>query len=138
HDISEQFFKSPPTSEHIKLTAEAGVGDAAFIHYHYDTPQAPVSPALSAGVWVRATKPGVQLRARVVFPKEPDPARPEAPLTMLIVGKAYEKSRTCDKLTIEDVPALVGKHLPALQATIGRNVNAADAYIDRLVLNVYS
>ena len=29
----------------------------------------------------------MQLRARVVFPKEPDPARPQSPLTMLIVGE---------------------------------------------------
>src|SRR5687768_397597 len=63
HDISDQSFKSQPTSEHIKLTAEAGAGDTAFIHYHYDTPPAPVSPALAAGVWIKATRPGVQLRA---------------------------------------------------------------------------
>ena len=138
HDISTLSFKSQPSSEHIQITTEAGTGDAAFVHYYYETPPAPVSPVLSASVWVKATKPGTQLRARVVFPKEPDPSRPEASLTMLIVGKSYEKTRNWDKLTLEDVPALVGKHLPALQAKIGRNVNATDAYIDRLVLNIYS
>src|SRR5262245_23352393 len=75
HDISDQSFKSQPTSEHIKLVCEAATGDAAFIHYQYDTPPAPVNAALSAGVWVKATKAGVQLRARVVFAQDPDPAR---------------------------------------------------------------
>ncbi len=138
HDISDQSFKSQPTSEHFKLTSDLAAGDAAFIHYHYDTPPAPITAALSAGVWVKATKTGVQLRARVVFPKEPDPARPESPLTMLVVGDAYADARTWKKLTLTDVPGLVGKHLPVLQTKIGRAVNSTGAYIDRLVLNLYT
>jgi hypothetical protein len=138
HDISTQSFKSQPSSEHIKLVCDAGTGDAAFVHYFYETPPAPVSEVLSASVWVKATKPGVQLRARVVFPKEPDPERPEVPLTMLIVGDTYDGARTWKKLSLGNVPDLVGRHLPATQAKIGRAVNRTDAYIDRLVLNLYA
>jgi hypothetical protein len=138
HDISDQSFNSQPTSEHVKLTADAAAGDSAYIHYYYDTPPAPVTAALSAGVWVKATKTGVQLRARVVFPKEPDPARPEAPLTALIVGDTSDKTRAWQKLTLTDVPGLVGKLLPRLQTQIGRAVNSTGAYIDRLVLNLYT
>src|SRR4051812_26502530 len=50
HDVSTQSFHSQPSSEHVKLVCDAGTGDAAFVHYSYDTPQAPVSEALSAGV----------------------------------------------------------------------------------------
>jgi hypothetical protein len=138
HDISTNSFKSQPSSEHIVLNTEAGTGDSAFVHYSYDTPPAPVSALLTASVWVKASKPGTQLRARVVFPKEQDPTRPEGYLTMLIVGTSYTKARAWEKLTLEDVPGLVGKHLPALQAKIGRNVNTADAYVDKLILNLYS
>src|SRR5262245_26709770 len=59
HDISTLCFKSQPSSEHIKLTAEAATGDSAYIHYYYETPPAPVSEVLSAGVYVKATKGGV-------------------------------------------------------------------------------
>jgi len=138
HDISTLSFKSQPSSEHIKITCEAATGDAAFVHYNYDTPPAPISEVLSAGVWVKSTKAGVQLRARVVLPKEPDPANPQAALTMLIVGKTSEKSRQWDKLTLENVPELLGKHLPVIQAKTGRAVNTTGAYIDRLILNVYT
>ena len=138
HDISTRFFHSQPSSEHVKLVADAGVGDAAFIHYTYDTPQAPISEVLSAAVWVKATKAGVQLRARVVFPKEPDPARPETNLTMLVVGETYDKPRDWQQLTLGNVPQLLGKHLPVVQAKVGRAVNTTDAYIDRLVLNLYA
>ena len=138
HDISTQSFHSQPASEHVKLLAEPGTGDAAYIHYYYDTPPAPVSEVLTAGVWVKATKSGIQLRARVVFPKEPDPARPESRLTMLVVGDVYDQPRSWQKLGLGNVPELVGKHLPVIQAKIGRTVNTTDAYIDRLVLNLYS
>jgi uncharacterized protein (TIGR03067 family) len=140
HDISTQSFHSQPSSEHIRLVSEAAAGDAGYIHYVYDTPQSPVTESLSARVWVKATKGGVQLRVRIVFPKEPDPDRPETPLTMLIVGKTYsaEKARSWDKLTIENVPELIGKHLPAIRTKTGRAVNVDGAYIDRLVLNVYT
>jgi hypothetical protein len=140
HDISNVSFKSQPSSEHLKLVCEAATGDAAFVHYYYDTPPAPVSEILSAGVWVKATKPGIELRARVVFPKEPDPANPQAALTTLVVGTAYpaEKSRQWHKLTLENVPELLGKHLPVLQAKTGRAVNTSGAYIDRIVLNLYT
>ena len=142
HDISDQSFKSRPTSEHIKLTADAAVGDSAFISLplrHAD--RSGGTPALcAAGVWVTATKAGVQLRARVVFPKEQDPARPEAPLTTLILGDTCEKSHQWQKLALTDVPARWSgsKQLPVLQTKIGRAVNSTGAYIDRLVLNLYT
>ena len=50
HDISGLAFQSQPSSEHIKLTAEAATGDSAYIHYYYDTPPAPITELLSAGV----------------------------------------------------------------------------------------
>src|SRR3954470_9462849 len=43
HDVSPLAFKSHPSSEHLKLTCEAATGDAAFVHYHYDTPPAPIT-----------------------------------------------------------------------------------------------
>lgn len=140
HDISGLAFKSQPSSEHIKLTAEAATGDSAFIYYHYDTPPAPITEVLSAAVSVKATKSGIQLRARVVFPNERDPANPQAALTTLIVGDTYpaEKTRQWWPLKLQDVPAVLAKHLPVLQTQIGRAVNTKDAYIDRLVLNLYT
>ncbi|AMV23276.1 hypothetical protein VT84_02630 [Gemmata sp. SH-PL17] len=138
HDVSNDSYHSRPTSEHLLLAADLATGDSAFIHYHYDTPHAPVTAALSAGVYVKATKPGIQLRARVVFPKEQDPAHPESSLTTLIVGDTYTERGQWQKLTLTEIPALIGKHLPVLQTKIGRAVNSTGAYIDRLVLNVYT
>lgn len=138
HDISTLKFKSQPSSEHLKLNVEAATGDSAFIYYYYDTPPAPITELLTAGIWVNATRGGIQLRARIVFPNEPDPDNPQIPLTTLVVGKTYEKTRNWEKLTLDDAPELLNKCLPLVQTRIKRAVNAADAYIDRLVLNLYA
>ena len=121
HDLSTQSFKSQPTSEHFKLVSDAGTGDAAYIHYFYETPPAPITDMLTAGVWVKATKTGVQLRARVVFPKEPDPNRPDDPLTTVLVGDTYEDAKSWRKLTLTNVPELLAKHLPVLRTKAGRD-----------------
>src|SRR5262245_13479621 len=140
HDISTLCFKSQPSSEHIKLTAEAAAGDSAYVHYYYETPPAPVSEVLSAGVYVKATKGGVQLRARVVLPNEPDPNNPQAPLTLLVVGDTCpaDKTRQWHPLKLENVPQLLAKHLAFTRARLGRDVNATGAYVDRLILNLYT
>jgi|YNPMSStandDraft_1061717.scaffolds.fasta_scaffold03478_4 hypothetical protein len=140
HDISRLAFHSQPSSEHIKLVAEAATGETAYIHWYYETPPALVTELLSATVWVKATRGGIQLRARVVFPKEPDPANPQTPLTLLLQGETYpaERSRRWWPLKLHDVPRLLSRQLPILQARIGRTVNPQGAYIDRLILNVYT
>jgi hypothetical protein len=140
HDISRLAFHSQPSSEHIKLVAEAATGEVAYIHWYYETPPALVTELLSATVWVKATRGGVQLRARVVFPKEPDPANPQTPLTLLLQGDTYpaERSRRWWPLKLQDVPRLLSRQLPILQARIGRTINPQGAYIDRLILNVYT
>ena len=120
HDISTLSFKSQPSSEHIKLTAEAATGDSAYIHYYYETPPAPISELLSASVYVKATKGGIQLRARVVFPKEADPVNPQAPLTALIVGDTYTNDKTRKwEPEAPERPELLAKHLPVLRTRTG-------------------
>jgi len=138
HDLSTQSFKSQPTSEHLKLVSEAGTGDAAYVHYFYETPPAPITDQLTASVWVKATRPGTQIRARVVFPRERDPNRPDDLLTTVLVGETYTDAKTWRQLSLSQVPELLSKHMPVLRTRVGRDVNAQEAYIDRVMLNVYS
>jgi hypothetical protein len=140
HDISRVAFHSQPSSEHIKLSAEAATGETAYIHFYYETPPAPVTELLSASVWVKATRGGIQLRARVVFPKEPDPSNPQTPLTLLLQGDVYpaERSRRWWPLKLQEVPRLLSRQVPILQAKIGRTINTQGAYIDQLILNLYA
>ena len=56
HDLSDVTAHTGQQCEHIQLTAEQGT----FIHYFYPTGRAPVGDPLSASVWVKANRPGLQ------------------------------------------------------------------------------
>ena len=140
HKISDEHCKNAPTSEYIKIDANppAGAVDAEYVHYAYDTPPAPITDRLTASVWVKSYRAGVQIRARVVLPKEKDPKNPDAPLTALILGDSYKNVRQWQPLTLGNPEDLLRKHMPVLHARVGHAVDSSGAYIDRLMLNVYA
>lgn len=146
HRIVTNSYFNAPSSEYLKVEAQpvGNKADAEFMHYVYDTPACPVQAAAgeepSASVWVKSFRAGIQLRARVVLPKERDPKNPEAPLTTIIVGDAYpeERVRSWHRLTMGKMADALRKQLPVLRAQLGREIDPADAFVDRLLLNVYA
>lgn len=146
HRIVTNSYFNAPSSEYLKIEAQpaSGKSDAEFVHYVYDTPACPIAAVAgeepSASVWVKSFRSGVQLRARVVLPKERDPKTPETALTTTIVGDTYpeERIRSWHRLTVGKPAEALRKQLPVLRAQYGREIDTTDAYIDRLVLNVYA
>ncbi len=139
HKVSAEHHKSAPTSEYIKIDANppGGATEREFVHYYYETPPAPVTERLVASVAVKAYRAGPQLKARVVFPREKDPKNPDFALTTVIAGDTYDKVRQWQTMTLGDPVETFKRHLPVLQARLGRAIDPTDAYIDRLILNVY-
>ncbi len=140
HKISAEHHKSAMTSEYVKIEANppGGAADKEFVHYYYECPPAPLTEQLVAKVNVKSYRAGVQVKARVVLPKEKDPKNPDSPLTTLIPGETYDKVRQWQALGFGDPIEAFRKHMPVLHARLGRAVDPTDAYIDRIVLNVYS
>jgi len=138
--ITDTAARNATTSEYIKIEAnpKPGATDAEFVHYYYATPVAPVGPDTVARVWIKSFRTGIQLKARIVLPKEKDPKNPDLPLTTLIVGDTYTKSRTWQQLSMGDVQDALTKHKPVLVAKLKGPVDTTGAYIDSLVLNVYA
>lgn len=140
HSIDDEHARNAGTAEYIKIEANPAPGatSAEYAHYYYEIPPAPLSVDLSAQVYVKGFRGGFQLKARVVLPKEKDPVNPDAPLTTLVPGDVYTDVRKWQALGMGDVKAGLGKQMAALTAKLGRAVNDADAYVDHLVLNVYT
>ncbi len=140
HNISGEFSKSAPTSEHVKIegTPPQDATAALFAHYFYETPQAPISDRLVARVNVRGFKAGVQAKVRVVLPRERDPAAPAEPLTVLVPGDTYSRPYQWQALGFGNLETGLARQLPVLQARLGRAVDPTDAYVDRIVVNVYT
>jgi hypothetical protein len=133
HRITEEHAHGGQRSEFIHVEAETG----SFIHYVYEIGRAPIREDLTAGVWVRANRPGVQLLGRLVLPHERNPDRPEEPLTVLLRGDIYQRTSRWEPLQLRHPGKLVTDQQQQLQAQTMRAVDITDAYIDQLVLNLY-
>jgi hypothetical protein len=134
HRLTDESAHNGQRSETIQLTAQAG----SFIHYTYDVGRAPVTDDLNVTLWVRANRPGTQLLCRVVLPKEPDPQNAQDPLTLLLPVDTYQLVNRWQPLTLREPVKRLREQVQLLRAKLKRNVVADEAFVDRLVLNVYS
>jgi hypothetical protein len=133
HDMTDQAAHEGQRSEHIQIKSQ----DGSHIYYYYSTANAPIVDELTMSVWVKSSNPGIQLMARVVLPKEPNPASLQDRLTTVIRGDVYRKVGSWQRLEIGRPVKLALQQQQYLQAQLARSINIQDAYVDRLVLNVY-
>lgn len=133
HEVTDQTAHSGQYSEHIQLNTETGT----FVHYLYPLGRAPLTDELSLSVWLKANRPGPQLLARLVLPKERNPSNLSEPLTVVLHGDSYEFVGRWQRLELRKTLKLAKEQQQLLRAELNRDVDFTDAYIDRLVLNVY-
>lgn len=134
HDLTDTTAHAGQHSEHIQLTAEQG----NFIHYVYPTGRAPITEELSVSVWIKANRPGVQLSARLVLPRERNPNSLDEPVTTILRGDQYNLVSRWQRLELRRPVKLAREQQQLMRAELKRDVDFTDAYIDRLLLNVYS
>jgi hypothetical protein len=134
HELTDATAHNGQHSEHLQLFAEQGT----FIHYHYPTSRAPVTEELSASVWVKANRPGAQLMGRLVLPREKSSFNLEENLTTLVRGDQYQLVGRWQRLELHNPVKLARDQQQFMRAELRRDIDFTGAYIDRLVLNVYS
>lgn len=118
--------------ENVRLLA----GQGTHIYFAYTLGRAPVIAEFAPSLWVKATRPNVQLMARVVLPRSQDP-RTGKPLSALVRGDFYTEVGAWQKLFIPEVQKLVQREVVILRSQFGKEVDAREAYIDLIVLNTY-
>ena len=112
------------------------VGNGEFVYFEHDIGRPTIIDELQASVWVRASRPGVQLLARVVFPRAIDEASGQ-PVTMLVRGTTYTRADAWEALQLTNIPELVTRQVRVLRLQLGRDIDQRGAYLDRLVINAY-
>jgi hypothetical protein len=132
HRLTDETAHGGQRCEHIQIQAEKGT----HVHYTYDIGRAPVNDELHLSLWLKANRPGVQLLCRVVLPRERDPNNVGQPLTLLLRCEPYQSTRW-KLITLRQPVKRLQEQQQLLRHQLGRDVVTADAYIDRLVLNVY-
>ncbi len=133
HTISDQVAHEGRHSEYLQFDAKPGT----FIHYAYPTGKALVGEELAAGIWLKANRPGMQLMARVVLPRERDPQNLDHLMTTYIRGDVYQQVGQWQHLQLARPMLLVKQQQQLLQAQLKKPFEFAESYIDGLILNVY-
>jgi hypothetical protein len=87
-------------------------------------------------VWVKSDRPGLQLMVRVVMPRSIDPRTGRA-LTTLVRGSSYAKVGAWEQLRLDNLVPTLKSQVRVLRAEIGRDVDEREAYVDRVLINVY-
>lgn len=118
--------------EFIQLTA----GEGTSVRIALDVGQGRVIPELKVGLWIKADRPGLQLLGRVVLPRTLDP-RTHKPVTRYVTGASYTEVDRWQELRLDDIPRLLQHQVRVLWAELGEGVDAREAYLDRLAVNIY-
>lgn len=132
HRMSDDHAHGGQRAEMIRLQVEKG----SYLHYTLDVPKAPVNDELSVSLWVKANRPGIQLLARIVLPRERDPNNAGQPLAVFVRCEPYQGT-LWKPLTLNQPVKRLKEQQRLLTHQLGREVATAGAYVDQLVLNLY-
>jgi hypothetical protein len=132
HRLTDETAHGGQRCEHIRVQAEKGT----HIHYTFDIGKAPITEELHVSLWLKSNRPNIQLLCRVVLPREPNPNNVGEPLRFLVRCEPYQSTRW-KMVTLRQPVKRLKEQQQLLRHRLNRDIVIDDAYIDRLVLNVY-
>ena len=130
HERTEKLSHSGKWSERIDIDVRSGQE----VLFALPVPPARVIDELRGKVWVRSDREGARLMVRVALPREPHPQSGQ-PLTTLLLGDAVTKAGQWQELQVAQIPLLLERQIQLLRLQ-GKNVDAREAYLVELVINV--
>jgi hypothetical protein len=131
-----QRINTDPHAGHGSELLQISAGAGTYVYFTHELGTARIVAELAPSVWVKANRTGIQLLARVILPHTIDP-RTGQPTATLIQGSSYSAVGAWQQLQIGDTPQLLSRQVRALRAQLGPQVDAREAYVDLLLLNVY-
>lgn len=124
--------RSGRRAEFVQLRANGGT----HAYLTYAIPHSRLIDEFQPRLWVRSNRPGVRFYLRVVLPRAQDPSTGR-PLTTLLPGEAIESPEKWTMLSITAVRRLLDRAIPRLRKEFGPGVDGREAYVDKLVLDIY-
>lgn len=119
-------------SERMLVAATAGQSALAIC----PTGRMPVVDEFRARLWVKSSRPGVQLAVRVVLPRSVD-AKTRAATTTIVRGPHTQRAGHWQQLELVGLPRLLADHIRVLRAAATSSpIDPREAYVDAVVLAV--
>lgn len=112
-------------------------GPGTYAYYGHAVPPARVVTDLKYSVWLKSDRQGIQVAARVVFPRAIDP-QTRQPRVTLVFGDRYGEPNRWSSIGIRDIDAQVRQQVAALRSEHGAEFDPREAYVDYIVLNLYT
>lgn len=116
-----------------RVAVATGLGQSALISCK--TPPIAALDELQARVWVKSSRPDLQLAGRIVLPRSLDP-RTSQPATAIVKGDRYSRAGHWQELVLRDVPKLLAAEARVMRTTPGAKIDSREAYLDAVVLVV--
>lgn len=117
-------------------------GNGTRILVSHPIPKSRMISELVPSLRVRSNRPGVQLMVRVVLPNTPDEEDSSRPMKTLLKGPVTTGSGSWQTLSFADgefdLKAMLDRHMWVLRRKYGSHVSDKSAYVDLLVLNLYT
>ena len=115
-------------------------GPGTKIYASHEVSPAFVIKELVPSIRIKATRSGVQLFVRIVLPNTPSPSG-EGPMTTMLPGPRYKGNGKWETLSFStmdsDLQQQLNEEIWLLRRKYGAHVNPRDAYVDKVVLNLY-
>lgn len=119
--------------EHIELQSAA---NGSVVYLAHAVAPARIIDELQPAVWIRSPSTGIKVFVRVVLPNTLDP-RTHQPVTRLLPGPTYQEAGHWQQLRVTNLPRLLAARSRVLHAELHTEIDTREAYIDRVLLNVY-
>ena len=115
-------------------------GPGTQILVSHDVPASFVISELLPSVRVKSDRPGVRLMVRVVLPHTESPSG-DGPMTTMLAGPRYQATGKWQELSLangKDLTQQLREEIWLLRRRFNKEVSQRDAYIDKVVLNLYT
>ena len=119
-------------SEKITVVGQGGT----YVYVAHDVGRPRVIDELVPTIQIRSDRVGIQLLAELAFPRSLHPQTKE-PLTVLVRGTSYTNVGKWQQLRIDDLPRQLTRQTQILRQQFGSAVDSREAYVSRIVLNVF-
>jgi len=134
HTTTTDHAHSGQKSETIAFSCERG----SLVQFHFDPGKAAVAEDLNCSLWFRANRPGIALMVRVVLPRERDPKNLDQPMTLMVPGDVYQLAGRWQQLALRQPMKKLREQVQLARKELKRDLIVQDAYMDRVILNLYT
>ncbi len=95
----------------------------------------PVIDEFRTRLWIKTSRPGVQLAARVVLPRSIDP-QTNRPVTVLLRGPLAQQPGRWQQLALADAVRLLTNQVHVLRAASTSAIDPREAYVEAIILSI--